>query len=140
MNSYNQLKDLLLAARLRVTIPRLLILDILDQSLTGLTVLEIEKKMLKEGYQTSFPTVYNILKTFEHKNIIHRFKIGNEQASFSMIKKTGTIKIICEYCKQQTDIQELNLEQDIQHALSQYYAKLNSYSLLLNVRCHQCKE
>lgn len=138
MNTYNQLQQRLLSANLKVTMPRLLILNILDQFPSGFTALQIEKQLLKEDRKTSFPTVYNILKTFEHKGIVHRFKIGDAPACFSLIKKKGTIKMICECCKAHIDSQELTFEQNLHEALGQYYEKLNTYSVLLNVLCHEC--
>lgn len=138
MNTYNQLQQRLLSANLKVTMPRLLILNILDQSPSGFTALQIEKQLLKEDRKTSFPTVYNILKTFEHKGIVHRFKIGDAPACFSLIKKKGGIKIICECCKTHIETKELTFEQNIADAFGQYYEKLNTYSVSLNVICHQC--
>ena len=66
-------------AGLKVTMPRVKILELLEHSDTGhMSAEEIYQKLLEEGEQTGLATVYRVLTQFEQADLVlrHNFEGG----------------------------------------------------------------
>ncbi|MSQ58343.1 MAG: ferric iron uptake transcriptional regulator [Betaproteobacteria bacterium] len=84
---------------LKVTLPRLKILDLFEGSATRhMTAEDVYKLMLKEGVDIGLATIYRVLTQFEHAGILirHRFEAG--KAVFELNEGGHHDHLVCVQC------------------------------------------
>ena len=83
-------------AGLKVTMPRVKILELLEQSDTGhLSAEEIYQKLLEEGEQTGLATVYRVLTQFEHADLVLRHNFEGGKAVFEINRGEHHDHMVC---------------------------------------------
>lgn len=131
-------KHLLRNAKLKVTLPRLTVLKILQESPKELTAIEIFECSLSQLGTMSFATIYHILRLLESAGLINKFKYGNGQALYSFQRQPYCIRLSCKHCGSIQQIQNPVMNQEIMTAIAQYDTQ--EYSLIIQLNhCSQCK-
>lgn len=103
--------SILHSEKLRATIPRVLVLSTLIEKDTELTAIDIDKIISNEyGENLYISTIYNALRVFEEIGIIQKFKVGDQQAFYSIKNKNGSIRAVCNKCKNVFFFQMSNLK------------------------------
>lgn len=136
----DELVKKLRVAKVRATLPRLLILKILTQSNQAMTAYEIEKAVTELNSTLFLTNIYTILKSLEQANIIQRYhKVGERQAVFSIKTQFKSVMCECIKCKKRVDIEQDELNQLLQQFYQQQKLKVKSYSLVLQIECQECQ-
>ncbi|AOA59052.1 Fur family transcriptional regulator [Acinetobacter larvae] len=140
MDHLAEIEDMLAQAKLRVTLSRLLVLDILNQAPGELAAWEIEQQLLNKQKKMNISAIYSILKTLEYKGLVQRFKVAGHHAYFSLNKSIGLVKCRCNVCAQMQHMDEALLQQCIVQYCEAAGLKLKSYSTLIDVICQKCSQ
>ncbi len=83
-------------AGLKVTMPRVKILELLEQTDSGhMSAEEIYQKLLEEGEQTGLATVYRVLTQFEQANLVLRHNFEGGKAVFEIDRGEHHDHMIC---------------------------------------------
>jgi Fur family ferric uptake transcriptional regulator len=83
-------------AGLKITMPRVKILELLEQADGGhLSAEEIYQQLLEEGEQTGLATVYRVLTQFEQANLVLRHNFEGGKAVFELNRGDHHDHMVC---------------------------------------------
>jgi Fur family ferric uptake transcriptional regulator len=125
-------------AGLKVTLPRLKILEILEGSQTRhMSVEEIYKKLLDSSEDIGLATVYRVLTQFESAGLVSRHHFEDGMAVFEINHGTHHDHIVCMDCGLVEEFVDAEIETR-QNAIAQRLGfKIEEHSLVLYGRCQR---
>ena len=86
-------------AGLKVTLPRIKILELLENSKQHhLSAEDIYKTLLEQGEDVGLATVYRVLTQFEAAGIIQRHHFENNHSVFEIMQDDLHYHIVCQNC------------------------------------------
>src|SRR6218665_1745626 len=86
-------------AGLKVTLPRLKILELLETSpLRHLSAEDVYKTLLEQGEDVGLATVYRVLTQFEAAGIVERHHFENNHSVFEIMQDDHHDHIVCQNC------------------------------------------
>ncbi|MCO6549023.1 MAG: ferric iron uptake transcriptional regulator, partial [Gilliamella sp.] len=98
-NHDNDNNEALKSAGLKVTLPRLKILELLrDPSCQHITVEDLYKKLLNMGEEIGLATVYRVLNQFDDAGIVTRHNFEGGKAVFELATQQHHNHLICLDC------------------------------------------
>ena len=128
-------------AGLKVTLPRVKILELLENSPDHhLSAEDIYKTLLEQGEDVGLATVYRVLTQFETAGIIQRHYFENNHSVFEIMQDEHHDHIVCQHCGK---VQEFtnNLIESEQYAVAESQGliltghSLNLYGLCSKPEC-----
>ncbi len=130
-------------AGLKVTLPRVKILEILEKQSAEdrhLTAEKVYKILLSEDEEIGLATVYRVLTQFEAAGLVtrHHFEGGN--SVFELNKGTHHDHIVCMKCGRVDEFTDEIIEQRQQAIAEKMRYELTDHSLYLYGICHQCQK
>ena len=131
----NDIRDMLKRANIKVTLPRIMIFQILRSSPQGMTAYDIENASLMVNNRINLSTIYSTLKLFQSTGLIQRYKMNLEQAMYSLNYVEGPIRINCKQCGSLEIFDDASLKQQVDGLCLDKNLRLASYSLVVNVEC-----
>jgi Fur family ferric uptake transcriptional regulator len=125
-------------AGLKVTLPRLKILEILENAQPRhLSAEEICKRLLVSHDDIGLATVYRVLTQFEAAGLISRHRFENGIAVFELNAGTHHDHIVCMDCGQVEEFYDKAIE-DRQEAITTGLGfKIKEHSLVLYAQCQR---
>ena len=130
-------------AGLKVTGPRLKILELLAQAKTRhLSAEDIYKTLLEQGEDVGLATVYRVLTQFESAGIIQRHHFENNHSVFEIMQEDHHDHLVCLSCNNVVAFTNHIIENE-QHAVAdQHGFALTGHSLNLYGYCNEaeCQE
>ncbi|WP_407409001.1 Fur family transcriptional regulator [Acinetobacter sp.] len=136
LNDFNEMRDVLQSANLRITMNRLEVLNILRKADKELTVLDILYTNEIANKKLSSSAVYQVLKHFEQMGIVSKFKINGEQALYCLKQENKNLRIYCQHCGHIEHFHD-----DVEFELKRLMQERSAVSLKLVLqksRCTQC--
>jgi Fur family transcriptional regulator, ferric uptake regulator len=129
------------SAGLKVTLPRMKILDILEKQTSArhLTAEKVYKILLNEGEEIGLATVYRVLTQFEAAGLVtrHHFEGGN--SVFELDSGKHHDHIVCMKCGQVDEFTDEMIEVQQRKIAETLGYELTDHSLYLYGFCRQCK-
>ncbi|WP_198243378.1 ferric iron uptake transcriptional regulator [methane-oxidizing endosymbiont of Gigantopelta aegis] len=130
-------------AGLKVTLPRVKILEILEKQSAEdrhLTAEKVYKILLSEDEEIGLATVYRVLTQFEAAGLVtrHHFEGGN--SVFELNKGTHHDHIVCMKCGRVDEFTDDVIEQRQKAIAKQLHYELTDHSLYLYGICQQCQK
>lgn len=130
------------SAGLKVTLPRVKILEILETQ-TGerhLTAEKVYKILLKDGEDIGLATVYRVLTQFETAGLVtrHHFEGGN--SVFELDSGKHHDHIVCMKCGKVDEFTDDVIEMQQKKIAQSLGYELTDHSLYLYGFCHHCKK
>ena len=123
-------------AGLKVTLPRMKILDILqDNQDAHLSAEDIYKSLLGSGEEVGLATVYRVLTQFESAGLIKRHNFEGGQAVFELDQGEHHDHILCLDCGHIEEFVDAGIESRQQKIASELGFKLSDHSLILYGNC-----
>ncbi|NUF14623.1 MULTISPECIES: ferric iron uptake transcriptional regulator [Acinetobacter calcoaceticus/baumannii complex] len=123
-------------AGLKVTLPRLKILQILENSIPHhLSAEEIYKKLLEQGEDVGLATVYRVLTQFEMAGIIQRHNFDHNHAIFEMKQETNHDHLVCRETNQIIEFKNEEIEKILLDIAEKHHFTLTGHSLILFGYC-----
>lgn len=122
-------------AGLKVTLPRLKILEILEGTkLRHLSAEDIYKKLLETGEDIGLATVYRVLTQFETAGLVNRHNFEGGHSVFEMNEGTHHDHMVCVETGEVVEFINEEIERLQREIASQHDFELIDHSLVLYVR------
>ena len=125
-------------AGLKVTLPRLKILEILERSTTRhLSAEEIYKRLIVSAEDIGLATVYRVLTQFEAAGLVARHHFEDGMAVFELIQGAHHDHIVCMDCGHIEEFVDTDIEARQDAIAQQHGFKIIEHSLILYGRCQR---
>jgi Fur family ferric uptake transcriptional regulator len=133
----NELKK----AGLKVTLPRMKILDLMESSsVRHQSAEDIYQALRDEGEEVGLATVYRVLTQFEAAGLVTRHHFEGGQAVFELNREGHHDHIVCVGCgKVEEFVDEIIEQQQAKIAEAKGYA-ITDHSLILYGKCPDCQK
>jgi Fur family transcriptional regulator, ferric uptake regulator len=125
-------------AGLKVTLPRLKILEILEHNTTRhMSAEEIYKKLLESSEDIGLATVYRVLTQFESAGLVTRHHFENGMAVFEINHGTHHDHIVCMDCGAVEEFVDPEIETRQNAIASRLGYRIQEHSMVLYGRCQR---
>jgi Fur family ferric uptake transcriptional regulator len=132
-------KENLKEVGLKVTIPRLKILEILETSKKKhMSAEQIYKVLLANHQEVGLTTVYRVLTQFEQLKMVRRLNFEDNQAVFELVDEQHHDHLICVKCGNIEEFIDEVIEQHQENIAKKYGYKLTDHNLCLYGICKNC--
>lgn len=130
-------------AGLKVTLPRLKILELLQRpNLQHITAEDLYKQLLEQGEEIGLATVYRVLNQFDDAGIVTRHNFEGGRAVFELANQSHHDHLICLDCGEVFEFHDAIIEQRQKEIAQQLGINLTHHSLYLYGHCSNgdCKK
>jgi len=129
-------------AGLKITLPRLKILELLQQpEFHHVSAEDLYKKLLDLGEEIGLATVYRVLNQFDDAGIVTRHSFESGKSMFELTQQDHHDHLICLDCGQVIEFQDDFIEQKQREIATKHGITLTNHSLYLYGRCNgQCRK
>jgi len=132
-----QLKD----AGLKITMPRLKVLQILEQSSDHhLSAEDVYKALLEMGEDVGLATVYRVLTQFEAAGLIHRHNFEGGYSVFELSQAEHHDHLVCVKCGRVEEFMDEIIEKRQKMIAQQAQFKMTGHALNIYGLCPDCQE
>lgn len=123
-------------AGLKVTLPRMKILEILETAEPShLTAEDIYRRLLESGEEIGLATVYRVLTQFEAAALVHRHHFEGGQAVFELDRGHHHDHIVCMECGHVEEFYDEMIEARQKAVAAEAGFDISDHSLILYGRC-----
>ncbi len=128
-------------AGLKTTLPRLKILNLLEQSsVRHLSAEDIYKKLLEEGEEVGLATVYRVLTQFESARLVIRHNFEGGSSVFELNDEGHHDHIVCVECGKVFEFTDDTIEKRQYQAAEKMGFALKDHSLYIYGVCKGMQE
>ena len=130
-------------AGLKVTLPRVKVLEILEDTLAHkenhhLTAEDIYRQLIDSGSEIGLATVYRVLSQFEEAGLVNRHHFEGGQAQFELNRGRHHDHIVCVQCGKVEEFVDDVIEDRQSRIARQHQFDLRDHSLVLYADCLRC--
>ncbi len=126
-------------AGLKVTLPRMKILDLLQQDSPHLSAEAIYRALVDSGEEVGLATVYRVLTQFEAAGLVKRHHFEGGQSVFELNHGQHHDHILCLDCGRIEEFYDEDIERRQRLVAQQLGYTLAEHSLILYGRCAHAK-
>lgn len=118
---------------LKVTLPRLKVLEILEKTETDhhLTAEDVYKVLIEQGEEVGLATVYRVLTQFEQAGIVRRLSFENNISTFELDTGDNHDHLVCIKTGKVKEFVDPIIEDRIKQISKEKGYKLTSHSLVI---------
>lgn len=129
-------------AGLKVTLPRIKILEILERPTTSqhLSAEEIFKTLVSEGEEIGLATVYRVLTQFETAGLVIRHHFEGANSVFELNRGDHHDHLVCVQCGRVEEFHDATIEQLQAQIAEQRNFRLTDHALCLYGICEHCAQ
>ena len=128
-------------AGLKVTLPRMKILELLEASKVRHQSAEnIYRALLDDGEEIGLATVYRVLTQFEAAGLVERHHFESGQAVFELSEKGHHDHIVCIACGKVEEFFDEMIESRQREVAAEKGYEVTDHSLTLYGRCPDCQK
>jgi len=126
---------------LKVTLPRLKILEILGKSSQRhMTAEDVYKALLAAGEEIGLATVYRVLTQFEAAGLVERHNFEGGQAVFELSEGDHHDHLLCVKCGRVDEFVDDTIERR-QHSIAEKFGyEITDHCLYIYGVCPECQE
>lgn len=126
-------------AGLKVTVPRLKILHILENSgQRHVSAEEIYKKLTESGDDVGLATVYRVLTQFEAAGLVIKHHFESEHAVFELNEGYHHDHLVCTHCGKVEEFVDNVIEERQEAIAKQFGFQITEHSLNIYGTCQGC--
>lgn len=126
---------------LKVTIPRLKVLEIFEKNATEhLSAEDIYKALLEEGSDVGLATVYRVLTQFEAAGLISRHNFIGGQAVYELTAEHHHDHMICVKCNRVEEFSDPVIERRQEEVAKTMGYEIVDHALNIYGICQSCRE
>lgn len=123
-------------AGLKVTLPRMKILEILEStSTTHMSAEDVYKELLSAGEEIGLATVYRVLTQFESAGLVQRHHFEGGHAVFELERGDHHDHIVCAQCGHVVEFIDSTIESRQKAVAKEHGFQLADHSLILYGNC-----
>ena len=128
-------------AGLKVTLPRMKILDLMESSsVRHQSAEDIYQALRDEGEEVGLATVYRVLTQFEAAGLVTRHHFEGGQAVFELNREGHHDHIVCVGCGKVEEFVDDIIEQQQEKIADQKGYAISDHSLILYGTCPDCQK
>lgn len=131
-------------AGLKITLPRLKILEVLQEpEYHHVSAENLYKKLIDMGEEIGLATVYRVLNQFDNIGIVIRHNFEGGKSIFELTQKYHHDHLICLDCGKVIEFNDESIEKQQKNIAECYGIQLSNHSLYLYGHCSKksfCKE
>ena len=128
-------------AGLKVTLPRMKILDLMESSsVRHQSAEDIYQALRDEGEEVGLATVYRVLTQFEAAGLVTRHHFEGGQAVFELNREGHHDHIVCVSCGKVEEFVDHIIEQQQEKIADQKGYAISDHSLILYGTCPDCQK
>lgn len=123
-------------AGLKVTLPRLKILEMLQQPENQhISAEDVYKLLIEQGEEIGLATVYRVLNQFDDAGILNRHHFEGGKSVFEISQKAHHDHLVCLKCGKVIEFEDPIIEQRQEEIAKEHNIKLTHHSLYLYGDC-----
>lgn len=127
-------------AGLKVTLPRMKILDLLESSAKRhLSAEDIYKILIDLGEDIGLATVYRVLTQFETAGLVSRHHFEGGQAVFELQRGHHHDHLVCVKCSRVVEFMDETIESKQRQMAEQHGFDMTDHSLIIYGVCSKCR-
>ncbi len=127
-------------AGLKVTLPRMKILEILETSnVHHLTAEDIYRQLLEAGEEIGLATVYRVLTQFEAAGLVTRHHFEGGQAVFELERGAHHDHLVCVKCGKVVEFMDETIEAKQRQISSEAGFEITDHALTIYGICRDCR-
>ncbi len=128
-------------AGLKVTLPRMKILQILEQAPSRhMSAEDVYKTLLEQGDDVGLATVYRVLTQFEQAGLVLRHHFEGGHSVFELDHGRHHDHLVCLQCGKVVEFIDEVIEQRQKAIAEKYKMELTDHSLYLYGVCESCQK
>ncbi len=128
-------------AGLKVTLPRMKILELLEaSSVRHQSAEDIYRALLDDGEEIGLATVYRVLTQFESAGLVERHHFESGQAVFELSEKGHHDHIVCVSCGKVEEFYDEMIENRQREVATEKGFTVTDHSLTLYGKCPDCQK
>lgn len=128
-------------AGLKVTLPRVKILEILENSeARHMTAEDVYRALLDNDEEIGLATVYRVLTQFVGAGLVERHHFESGQAVFELNRGSHHDHIVCEQCGRVEEFADDVIEQLQEKIAKQKGFEISDHSLIIYGVCADCRK
>lgn len=128
-------------AGLKVTLPRVKILNVLETSdKRHLSAEDVYKSLLEKGEEIGLATVYRVLTQFEGAGLVCRRHFEGGQSVFELNRGGHHDHLVCVKCGKVVEFMEEAIEKRQQAIAREHGFTLEDHSLVIYGMCSACQQ
>jgi len=130
-------------AGLKVTLPRVKILELLEQAERHhMSAEEVYKALIEQGEDVGLATVYRVLTQFEQAGIVERHNFENNLSVFEITQEEHHDHLVCDICGKIIEFHNEVIEEEQLKVAKEHGFKLSGHSLVLYGICNnqECQD
>ena len=127
------------SAGLKVTLPRLKILEVLEKSPNHhLSAEDIYRVLIEQNEEVGVATIYRVLSQFEESGIVQKLNFENNQAVYELCGLEHHDHLVCVKCNKIIEFQDDVIEKHQLQIAKKHGFELTDHSLYLYGLCNDC--
>lgn len=135
-NSNQELKK----AGLKVTLPRVRILELLESSPDRhMSADDVYRALLEQGEDVGLATVYRVLTQFESAGMVERNTFENNVSVFEIASDSHHDHLVCQGCGKVVEFHNQAIETEQQRVADSHGFVLTDHALILYGLCADCR-
>ncbi|MCW8963343.1 MAG: ferric iron uptake transcriptional regulator [Gammaproteobacteria bacterium] len=128
-------------AGLKVTLPRMKVLEILETSnQRHMSAEEVYRALLESGSEVGLATVYRVLTQFESAGLVSRHNFEGGQSVFELQTGHHHDHMVCVKCGRVEEFTNEAIESEQRKIAEEAGHKLVEHSLVLYIECKDCQK
>lgn len=128
-------------AGLKVTLPRVKILQLLENSETRhLSAEDVYKALIDQGEEVGLATVYRVLTQFESAGLVMRHRFEGGHSVFELHTVEHHDHIVCSKCGKVEEFFDEIIEERQDKIAAEYGFEITDHSLYLYGICGECQK
>jgi len=128
-------------AGLKVTLPRLKILEIMEKNNKHLSAEDVYRILMKSGEDIGLGTIYRVLTQFETAGLVLRHNFEGGQAVFELERGVHHDHLVCIKCGKVEEFMDDTIEKCQNKVAQKHHFKIKDHSLVIYGICNNgdCK-
>jgi Fur family ferric uptake transcriptional regulator len=128
------------SAGLKVTLPRLKILEVLEKSPNHhLSAEDIYRTLIEQNEEVGVATIYRVLTQFEESGIVNKLNFENNLSVYELSNVEHHDHLVCVKCNDIVEFQDDVIESHQLQIAKQHGFQLTDHSLYLYGLCRRCQ-
>ena len=125
-------------AGLKVTLPRIKILELLESAEHHhMSAEEVYKALIEQGEDVGLATVYRVLTQFEQAGIVERHNFENNLSVFEIMQDDHHDHLVCDVCGKIVEFHNEKIEEEQLKVAAENGFKLSGHSLVMHGVCSE---
>jgi Fur family ferric uptake transcriptional regulator len=126
-------------AGLKVTAPRIKILQVLEQANPHhMSAEDVYKKLLESGEDVALATVYRVLTQFEEAQLVKRHNFEGGHSVFELMQDEHHDHLVCVKCHRVEEFVDAVIEERQAQIAEQAHFKITDHNLTIYGICSNC--